>query len=156
VSNPTTRKYDPPPGIVALGTHVEVELSTVEGDVERLAFDIVPDAAADFAAGFLGASTPLARAILGRPTGKVVPYVAGDIVRATILSVRLSERAADADASAAREAATREAVERAKTEDTIRLALTFSSKWGDYDPTPLEPNTQDADDTDEPDHDPTG
>ncbi len=156
MANPTTRKYDPPPGIVALGTHVEVELSTVEGDVERLAFDIVPDAAADFATGFLGASTPLARAIMGQPAGMVVPYTAGDIARATILSVRLSERAADADASAARNAATREAVERAKTEDTIRLALTFSSKWGDYDPTPLEPSTQNAEDADEPDHDSSG
>jgi hypothetical protein len=153
VAQPNNRKYDPPPGLVALGTHVEVELSTVEGDAERLAFDIVPDEAADFTAGFLGASTPLARAIMGRPTGTVVPYVAGDIVRATILSVRLSERAADTDAAAARDAATREAVERAKTEDTIRLALTFSSKWGDYDPTPLEPNAQDED---EPDEDPAG
>lgn len=153
MAHPSNRKYDPPPGTVAVGTHVEVELSTVEGDAERLGFDIVPDAAADFAAGFLGASTPLARAIMGRSAGTVVPYAAGDIVRATILAVRLSERAADTDAAAARDAATREAVERAKTEDTIRLALTFSSKWGDYDPTPLEPNAQDADESDD---DPAG
>jgi hypothetical protein len=153
VAQPNNRKYDPPAGLVALGTHVEVELSTVEGDAERLAFDIVPDEAADFAAGFLGASTPLARAIMGRPAGTIVPYVAGDIIRATILSVRLSERAADTDAAAVRDAATREAVERANTEDTIRLALTFSSKWGDYDPMPLEPNAQDED---EPDDDPAG
>jgi hypothetical protein len=145
------RKYDPPPGVVALGVHVEVELRTVDGDTERLAFDVVPDEAANFAAGFLGASTPLARAIMGRHVGAVVPYAAGDIVEAAILSVRLSERAADADASAAREAATREAVQRAETEDTIRLALTFSSKWGDYDPTPLEPHEPEIDD--EPDRD---
>lgn len=150
----TRRKYDPPPGVVALGTHVEVELRTVDGDTEPLAFDVVPDAAADFAAGFLGASTPLARAIMGRPVGAVVPYAAGDIAEAAILSVRLSDRAADADASASREAATREAVQRAETEDTIRLALTFSSKWGDYDPTPLEPGS--AAEEDEPDHDPPG
>ncbi|OQA43294.1 MAG: hypothetical protein BWY52_01908 [Chloroflexi bacterium ADurb.Bin325] len=152
MTKPATQ-YDPPPGIVALGTRVEVELGTVDGDVERLTFDIVPDAAADFAGGFLAASTPLARAIMGRPSGATVPYAAGDIVRATILAVHPSDRPADADASVARDAATRAAVERARTEDTIRLALTFSSKWGDYDPTPLEPNARD---TDEPDHDPIG
>ncbi len=141
MANPTTRKYDPPPGIVALGTHVEVELSTVEGDVERLAFDIVPGTAADFATGFLGASTPLARH--HGPARRHGRALYGRRHRPGDHPVRAPERApADADASAARNAATREAVERAKTGDTIRLALTFSSKWGDYDPTPLEPSTQ--------------
>jgi hypothetical protein len=123
---------------VALGTRIEVELLTAEGDSEALAFDIVPDDAADFAAGFLGASTPLARAIMGRPAGSRVLYSAGDIVEVHIVSVARSERAADRDAAAERDAATRDAVNRAETEDTIRLALTFSSKWGDYDPEPLE------------------
>ncbi len=105
-----------------------------------------PTQAADFAAGFLGASTPLARAIMGRSPGVVVRYAAGDIVEAVILSVRLSERAADDGAAAERDAATREAVQRAKTDETIQLALTFSSKWGDYDPEPLEPGASLSDD----------
>ena len=45
-------QYDPPPGIVALGTEVEVELISRDGDAERLTFDIVPEQAADFDAGF--------------------------------------------------------------------------------------------------------
>jgi hypothetical protein len=138
MSDKPTRKYDPHPGLVALGTRVEVELLTAEGDSEQLACDIVPDDAADFAAGFLGASTPLARAITGRPVGSRLPYRAGDIVEVRILSVARSERRADTGAAAERDAATRDAVNRAEAEDTIRLALTFSSKWGDYDPEPLE------------------
>ena len=47
---------------VAQGTHVEVELVDEAGAREPLAFDIVPDAQADFAQGFLGAGTPLAQA----------------------------------------------------------------------------------------------
>lgn len=130
-------KYDPYPGLVALGTHVEIELRSETGDTERLAFDIVPDAAADFAAGFLAAGTPLARAILGRPAGAVVPYRQADIVEARILSVRPSQRLADAAAAEARKAATQEAVARAVTEESVQLALTVNVKWGDYDPEPL-------------------
>ena len=139
-------RYDPPPGVVALGTEVEVELVSREGDVERLRFDIVPEQAADFDAGFLASTTPLARAIVGRSTGAEVPYGMGDVVRVRIVSVRRSERLAAHDAAAERDAATRDAVQRAKTDETIQLALTFSSKWGDYDPEPLERGAAPADD----------
>lgn len=132
-------RYDPPPGLVALGTEVEVELIARDGDAERLVFDIVPEQAADFDAGFLAVTTPLARAIVGRSAGVEVPYRMGDVVRVRILSVRRSERSPEHSAAAERDAATREAVQRAKTDETIQLALTFSSKWGDYDPEPLEP-----------------
>ena len=132
------RQYDPAPGLVALGTRVELELVDRQGAVEALAVDIVPDTAADLGAGFLGASTPLARAIVGRPARSRAPYQMGDLVEVRIVSVKRSARVADASAAAAREAATREAVDRAATEETIQLALTFSSKWGDYDPAPLE------------------
>ncbi len=131
-------QYDPPPGIVALGTEVEVELISRDGDAERLTFDIVPEQAADFDAGFLAVTTPLARAIVGRSAGAQVAYRMGDVVRVKVLSVRRSRRRAEHGAAAERDAATREAVERAKTDETIQLALTFSSKWGDYDPEPLE------------------
>lgn len=130
--------YDPPPGIVAVGSRVEVELISRDGDVEQLAFDVVPEQAADFEAGFLAVTAPLARAIVGRPAGAEVAYQMGDIVKVRILSVERSRRRAEQDAAAAREATTREAVERAKTDETIQLALTFSSKWGDYDPTHLD------------------
>ena len=132
-------RYDPHPGLVALGTRVEVEMVSEFGDSERLAFDIVPDRAADFAAGFLGAGTPLAQAIMGRPEGSIVPYSAADITEVHILSVTRSERAGDETAAEARLAATQEAVERAKTDEMVQLALTVNVKWGGYDPEPLEP-----------------
>jgi hypothetical protein len=132
-------RYDPHPGLVALGTRVEVEMVSELGDSERMTFDIVPDRAADFTAGFLGAGTPLAQAIMGRPAGSVVPYRVGDMAEVRILAVALSERLADADAAEARNAATQEAVERAKTDESVQLALTVNVKWGGYDPEPLEP-----------------
>ena len=132
-------RYDPHPGVVALGTRVEVEMVSDFGDNERLAFDIVPDRAADFAAGFLGAGTLLAQAIMGRPEGSIVPYSAADITEVHILSVTRSERAGDETAAEARLAATQEAVERAKTDEMVQLALTVNVKWGGYDPEPLEP-----------------
>lgn len=141
-------RYDPPPGLVALGTRVELELVDGHGEAESLAVDIVPDEAADLAEGFLGASTPLARAVMGRPAGSRVPYRMGDLVEVRILAVSRSTRVPDASAAAAREAATREAVDRAAIEETIQLALTFSSKWGDYDPAPLERPDGDADEED--------
>jgi hypothetical protein len=133
-----TSDYDPPPGLVALGTEVEVELVSRDDETEILTFDIVPEQAADFDAGFLSITTPLARAIVGRSAGAEVPYRMGDVVRVRVLSVKRSQRRAELDAAAERDAATRDAVQRAKTDETIQLALTFSSKWGDYDPEPLE------------------
>ena len=127
-------RYDPYPGLVALGTCVEVELVDQAGDGERLTFDIVPDRAADFAAGFLGAGTLLARAIMGRPVGCVVPYRVGDLAEVRILAVALSERRAAEDAAEIRQALTQEAVERAKLDEMVQLALTVNVKWGDYDP----------------------
>ena len=109
------------------------------GDSERLAFDIVPDRAADFAAGFLGAGTPLAQAIMGRPEGSIVPYSAADITEVHILSVTGAKPCGDETAAEARLALTQEAVERAKTDEMVQLALTVNVKWGDYDPEPLEP-----------------
>jgi hypothetical protein len=132
------RQYDPYPGLVSLGSCVEVELVDQAGDSERLTFDIVPDSAADFAAGFLGAGTPLAHAIMGRPVGSVVPYRVGDLAEVRIVAVTTSERLADGDAAEARNAATQESVERAKTAESVQLALTVNVKWGGYDPEPLE------------------
>jgi hypothetical protein len=144
MSEPPPRPgYDPPPGLVALGSRVEVELISRDGEIERLAFDIVPEQAADFDAGFLAITAPLARAIAGRPPSVEVPYLMGDIVKVRIVSVERSLRQAEEDAAAAREASTREAVERAKTDETIQLALTFSSKWGDYDPSHLDRDASD-------------
>jgi hypothetical protein len=134
-------RYDPHPGLVALGTRVEVEMVSELGDSERLTFDLVPDSAADFTAGFLGAGTPLAQAIMGRPVGSVVPYRVGDLTEVHILAVALSERRAAGDAAEARQALTQEAVERAKLDEMVQLALTVNVKWGDYDPEGIVPQS---------------
>ncbi len=133
-------RYDPHPGLVALGTRVEVELISELGDSEQLTFDLVPDRAADFTAGFLGSGTPLAQAIMGRPAGSVVPYRVGDMAEVHILAVALSERRAAEDAAEARQALTQEAVERAKLDEMVQLALTVNVKWGDYDPEGISPS----------------
>lgn len=138
-------RYDPPPGLVALGTHVTVELIDRDGNAEEMEFDLAPEAGADLESGFLGANTPLARAIMGRPAGASVPYRMGDLEEVRIVAVERSRRTADPSAAAAREAAAKEAADRAALEETIQLALTFSSKWGDYDPAALE-REEDEDD----------
>jgi hypothetical protein len=119
--------------LIKIGSYVEVELISATGETECLAFDLVRDAAADFAVGFLGVSTPLGQAIVGRPAGVTVPYRLADVVAVRIVSVTESRRVPDAGAAAARQAVAREAVERHDREEMARLSLTFSSKWGDWD-----------------------
>ncbi len=124
---------------VELGMHVEVELVGESGQAERLALDIVPDDEADFASGFLGISTPLSRAMLGRRAGSVVPYRAGDIREIRILSVAASARPPDEDVAATREAILQKAVTKSDMADTVRFALSVDTKWGGYDPSGIAP-----------------
>jgi hypothetical protein len=128
---------------VDVGTHVEVELLTTEGAGEYLQFDLVPDDKADFAAGFLGAGTPLARAILGQCAGIQVDYMAADVVQVRILSVAPGANTPSEDRAAERQAIIRDAVSRSNLVDAQRLALTVDVKWGDYDPEGLEAGWED-------------
>jgi len=123
----------------APGTRVEIELVSESGAREPLVFDIVPDRSADFPAGFLGAGTPLALALLGHRAGETVPYMVADIVEVQIVSVVASQRLPSGDAAARREATEREAVSKSNLDDAVRLALTVDVKWGDYDPEGIEP-----------------
>jgi hypothetical protein len=127
---------------VMVGTRVEVELIGAGGDVEPMAFDIVPDAQADLAAGFLGAGTPLAMALHGHRVGDKVAYDQADFREVQILSIAQSERRPDPSAAAAREAAAREAVRKSDLADAVRLALTVNVKWGDYDPEGIAPDDE--------------
>ena len=124
---------------VALGMRVEVELVGESGQEERLALDIVPDDEADFSSGFLGISTPLSRAMLGRRAGSVVPYRAGDIREVRILSVAASARPSSEDVAATREAILQKAVTKSDMADTVRFALSVDTKWGGYDPSGIAP-----------------
>jgi transcription elongation GreA/GreB family factor len=59
---------------VSIGCHVEICLLDRDGKREKLSFTIVPDESADFANGFLGESTPLAKIIMDEKPGTVIPY----------------------------------------------------------------------------------
>jgi len=124
---------------VTPGAGVEVELIDQSGARERLALVIVPDKEADFAAGSLGAGTPLAKALLGQRLGSVVPYQQGDIREVRILSVTPGTPAPKTGADASRQAIIDKALDKADLEDALRLALTVDVKWGQYDPEALAP-----------------
>jgi hypothetical protein len=119
---------------VANGTHVEVELIAKLGARERMALDLVPDAEADFARGFIGIGTPLARAILDQPADSRIEYHMGDIVQVHILSVRQSETAPPRDTAEKRQALLRQAVDKSDLANALNYALTAENKWGDFDP----------------------
>lgn len=119
---------------VGPGTHVEVELVDESGAGERLAFDIVPDAQADFAHGFLGVGTVLAQTIVGQLAGSVVPYRVGDVAQVRILSVTLDVRTPPDDVAARRQAVIQQAIAQSERISDMTFALAVGSKWGDYDP----------------------
>lgn len=119
---------------VALGTHVQVELIDESGASEQLSFDLVEDAQADFAHGFLGIGTPLAQAILGKSAGSMVPYRVGDVAQVSVLSVAQAVRAPDEDVAAKRQAVIQEVVAHSDRITDMAFALAVGSKWGDYDP----------------------
>lgn len=118
---------------VDLGMHVEVELLERSGAGERMAFDIVPDQEADFAHGLLGASTPLAKALIGNKADSVVPYAVDELVAVRILSLSPSVAQIE-DAAARRKEAVKKAIRDAERTNAIVFASSFSGKWGDYDP----------------------
>lgn len=119
---------------VGIGVHVELELIDAQGNRESLAVDVVKAQAADLAQGFLGANTPLARAIRGQTAGADVPYSMGDIRRVHIVRVTPSQAVAPADAKERRQAVLQKALSDAERTNAEMFAASFSSKWGDYDP----------------------
>ena len=67
-----------------LGCLVEIELLSRSGEREHLKFDLVSDQQADYQAGFLGVSTPLAQAILGEKIGVTIPYFTDELMAVKI------------------------------------------------------------------------
>jgi hypothetical protein len=138
---------DKRPPIVLLGCHVEIDLVDRAGAGERLAFDIVPDSAADFASGFLGESTPLAKVLLGEREGSVIPYLKDDIFAVRIVAVTPSGSKPPGDAKKKREARLKKAIHEVEHTNAIVFASSFSGKWGDYDPDSL-PRDEETEDED--------
>jgi hypothetical protein len=127
------------------GMHVVVELLNAHGESEQLEFDLVPDQAADFSRGYLGAGTPLAKAILNKPAGATLPYRQADITQVRILNVTPASDLPVDDLTQQREQAARKALEQVQRTNAILFASSFSGKWGDYDPDGI----QHWDDTDQ-------
>jgi len=140
LADETCQASDASSVLVAIGTHVEVELVDESGAGELLAVDIVPDNQADFSSGFLGAGTPLAQAILGQSAGNVVQYKVGDILQVRILKVTSNASAPPADVEAKRQAVIQQAIAQSELVSDMAFALAVGSKWGDYDPGEIAPD----------------
>jgi hypothetical protein len=119
------------------GFLIQVELAHEDG-MERLEFVIVPDEQADFSAGFLGAGTPLAQAIMGKPVDSLVPYSEGDARSVRVLSISETDKVPPQDTKARREELLRQAIEQSDRTNAMIFASSFSGKWGDYDPEGIE------------------
>ena len=115
------------------GCLVEVELASRSGASERLTFTLVDDNQADFDAGFLGLSTPLAKTILGKLAGQTLPYRAGDLQSVKILSVQAHGREQTEDVAARRQAVIDKAVKHSDSVNAMIFAGAVNSKWGEYD-----------------------
>ena len=128
---------------VALSTHVEIEMVDSSGESERLAFDIVPEAKADFYAGYLGENTPLARAILGCHIGNRVVYRAGsETCKVTVLSVRASTSPEAGEGAEQRKAAVQQARQQIDRTNAMIFASTVEGKWGEYDTDSIPPEKE--------------
>jgi hypothetical protein len=123
--------------IVLPGFKIELELVDRSGERERLTVQIVPDAYADLARGYLGEGTPLCQAIFGQTAGAEILYEIGDLCAVKILTVRPTDEAPDRSIAAKREDTLKKAVEKSNLTDAVIFASSFNGKWGDYDPSGL-------------------
>lgn len=131
------------PRQVRTGVQIDVALIDQRGDAEPLSFVIVDEKAADFDQGFLAASAPLAKAILGKRAGSEIPYRRGDVVAVRVLHVGEDRHVIPADAAVRRQETVKKAVQEAERTTVHMFATSFSSKWGDYDPDALASGSED-------------
>ena len=118
---------------VGIGTHVVIEMRSTDGTDEQMAFFIVPEVAADYDAGYMGADTPLAKALLGKYAGATVPYVMGDIESIRVIEITRPSKQAPADGASRRQSAYEEALRKAERTNAEMFASSYGSKWGSYD-----------------------
>jgi hypothetical protein len=133
---------DDGPPRVGIGSRVVVELVDEGGEAERLSLAIVPDDNADFEAGYLGAGTQLAAAMMGQEAGQTVPYGHGGLIEIRIVDIEPFAVSEAPDAASARQAVIQKAIDKSDLQDTLRLALAVSVKWGDYDPNGIAPDDE--------------
>ncbi len=128
-----------------VGTWVKLELLDERGENELMEAHIVSDDYADIAKGFLGAGTPLARALEGHKAGESIQYEMGDIRALRILEVRLSDVGPDQDIARRRQETMRKALDQSDRTNAILFASSFNGKWGDYDPSSLAKEDEEGD-----------
>lgn len=122
---------------IAIGCHVELYLIDRAGKKDQLSVDIVPDESADFTQGFLGAGTPLARALMGERAGITIPYLKDDIYAIEVVSVTESTNKPPEDSIKKRKAKMDKTIQEVEHTSAVVFASSFSGKWGDYDPDSL-------------------
>jgi hypothetical protein len=125
---------EPQADLIAVGCEVEVDLLDRAGNKERLKVVIVPDEAADFAHGYLGENTPIAKALLGERAGTTIPYLKDDILGIEILTVTKPTNKPPNDVAEKREAMMKKTIREVEDTNAMVFASSFSGKWGDYDP----------------------
>lgn len=116
-----------------LGAYVEVELIDERGNREPLHFDIVREEYADLDRGRLGVQTPLAKAIIGKRVGALVPYRMGDIRQVRIVSIRPSQVTTLENMEEQRQAQLQKALDAVERTNAEVFAASYTGKWGDYD-----------------------
>jgi hypothetical protein len=120
--------------IITVGCQVEVDLLDRAGNKERLRVVIVLDESADFAHGYLGENTPLAKVMLGERAGTTIPYLKDDILGIEILEVTRPTNQPPDDVAEKREAMMKKTMREVEDTNAMVFASSFSGKWGDYDP----------------------
>ena len=123
---------------VKLGDQIEIQLIYRSGQKEKLILDLVEDSKADIDQGYLGVSTPLAKAILNEPPGTIVPFFTPEILAVEILSVHETSRQPDPEVSKRRKQSLKDTLNRIEFRDAILFASSTETKWGQYDPDRLD------------------
>jgi hypothetical protein len=118
---------------IDLGMKVILDLISIDG-ADRMEVEIVEDRFADIRLGFLGISTPLAKAILGHSAGDLVPFLVEGTDDVRIIEVFPSGKALPHDVADRRQETIRKAIDQSDRTNAVIFASSFSGKWGDYDP----------------------
>ena len=116
-----------------LGAYVEVELIDERGNREPMRFDIVREEHADLDRDRLGVQTPLAKALIGKRVGALIPYRMGDIRQVQIMSVRPSQATTLENTEAQRQAQLQKALDAVERTNAEVFAASYTGKWGDYE-----------------------
>ena len=116
-----------------LGAYVEVELIDERGNREPMRFDIVREEHADLDRDRLGVQTPLAKALIGKRVGALIPYRMGDIRQVQIMSVRPSQATTLENTEAQRQAQLQKALDTVERTNAEVFAASYTGKWGDYE-----------------------